>query len=52
MLRHVRAAARRNGCGAGSHAQIICYDDEPGVATVSYVVLRLMGYPDVKVLLP
>lgn len=36
--------------GVPRYAEIICFSDEPGEAAVNYYVLRLMGYPDVKVL--
>jgi hypothetical protein len=29
--------------------EIVCVSDDPGEAAVSYYVLKLMGYPDVKV---
>jgi thiosulfate/3-mercaptopyruvate sulfurtransferase len=37
--------------GVPRYAEIICVADEPGEAAVNYVILKLMGYPDVKVLL-
>jgi 3-mercaptopyruvate sulfurtransferase SseA len=37
--------------GVPRYAEIIVYADDPGAAAVNYVVLKLMGYPDVKVLL-
>lgn len=37
--------------GVPRYAEIICYSDDPGEAAVNYFVLKLMGYPDVKVLL-
>ena len=36
--------------GVPRYAEIICVSDDPGEAAANYVVLRLMGYPDVKVL--
>ncbi|HVE50164.1 MAG TPA: rhodanese-like domain-containing protein [Casimicrobiaceae bacterium] len=36
--------------GVPRYAEIICFADDPGEAAVNYFVLRLMGYPDVKVL--
>jgi 3-mercaptopyruvate sulfurtransferase SseA len=35
--------------GVPRYAEIICYSDEPGEAAVNYFILKLMGYPDVKV---
>jgi 3-mercaptopyruvate sulfurtransferase SseA len=37
--------------GVPRYAEIICFADDPGAAAVNYFILRLMGYPDVKVLL-
>jgi 3-mercaptopyruvate sulfurtransferase SseA len=37
--------------GVPRYAEIIVYADDPGAAAVNYVVLKLMGYPDVKMLL-
>jgi len=37
--------------GVPRYAEIVCVSDEPGEAAVNYFVLKLMGYPDVKVLL-
>ena len=36
--------------GVPRYAEIIVYADDPGEAAVNYVVLKMMGYPDVKVL--
>ena len=36
--------------GVPRYAEIICVADDPGEAAVNYFVLKLMGYPDVKVL--
>jgi len=38
--------------GVPRYAELVCFADDPGEAAVTYFVLRLMGYPDVKVLLP
>jgi len=35
--------------GVPRYAEIVCVSDDPGEAAVSYFVLKLMGYPDVKV---
>jgi len=37
--------------GVPRYAEIIVYADEPGAAAVNYYVMKLMGFPDVKVLL-
>ena len=37
--------------GVPRYAEIILYSDEPGEAAVNYFIMKLMGYPDVKVLL-
>ena len=36
--------------GLPRYAEIICYADDPGEAAANYFLLKLMGYPDVKVL--
>jgi 3-mercaptopyruvate sulfurtransferase SseA len=36
--------------GVPRYAEIICFSDDPGEAAVNYFILKLMGYPDVKVL--
>ncbi|NRF66952.1 hypothetical protein HLB44_08150 [Aquincola sp. S2] len=36
--------------GVPRYAEIVCIADNPGEAAVTYYVLRLMGYPDVKVM--
>jgi 3-mercaptopyruvate sulfurtransferase SseA len=33
------------------YAEIICFSDDPGEAAANYFILKLMGYPDVKVLM-
>jgi 3-mercaptopyruvate sulfurtransferase SseA len=38
--------------GVSRYAEIICVADELGEAAVSYVVLKMMGYADVKVMQP
>lgn len=35
--------------GLPRYAEIICYADNPGEAAANYFILKLMGYPDVKV---
>jgi 3-mercaptopyruvate sulfurtransferase SseA len=37
--------------GVPRYAEIIVYADEPGEAAVDYYIMKLMGFPDVKVLL-
>ena len=32
------------------YAELVCYSDDPGEAAVNYFILKLMGYPDIKVL--
>jgi thiosulfate/3-mercaptopyruvate sulfurtransferase len=36
--------------GVPRYGELVCFSDDPGEAAVNYFVLRLMGYPDVKVL--
>ena len=36
--------------GVPRYAEIISFSDEPGEAAANYFILKLMGYPDVKVL--
>lgn len=36
--------------GVPRYAEIICFADDPGEAASNYFILKLMGYPDVKVL--
>ena len=36
--------------GVPRYAELVCFSDDPGDAAVDYYILRLMGYPDVKVL--
>lgn len=38
--------------GVPRYAELVCYSDDMGEAAVNYFVLKLMGYPDVKVLVP
>ena len=37
--------------GVPRYAEIIVVADDPGDAAVNYYIMKLMGYPDVKVLL-
>jgi 3-mercaptopyruvate sulfurtransferase SseA len=36
--------------GVPRYAELVCFSDDPGDAAANYYILRLMGYPDVKVL--
>ncbi len=36
--------------GLPRYAEIICFADDPGDAAANYFILKLLGYPDVKVL--
>lgn len=35
--------------GVPRYAELVCFSDDPGEAAANYIVLKLMGYPDVKV---
>lgn len=35
--------------GVPRYAELVCYSDDPGEAAVNYFILKMMGYPDVKV---
>ena len=35
--------------GVPRYAEIICLSDNPGEAAINYFILKLMGYPDIKV---
>ena len=37
--------------GVPGYAELVCISDDPGEAAGNYFVLRLMGWPDVKILL-
>jgi thiosulfate/3-mercaptopyruvate sulfurtransferase len=37
--------------GVPRYAELVCFSDDPGEAAVNYFILRLMGYPDIKVLM-
>ena len=32
------------------YAELVCISDDPGEAAVNYFIFKLMGYPDIKVL--
>ncbi|HUQ29143.1 MAG TPA: rhodanese-like domain-containing protein [Usitatibacter sp.] len=36
--------------GVSRYAEVILYSEEPGEAAMNYFIMKLMGYPDVKVL--
>jgi thiosulfate/3-mercaptopyruvate sulfurtransferase len=36
--------------GVPRYAELVCISDDPGEAAVNYFILKLMGFPDVKVL--
>jgi 3-mercaptopyruvate sulfurtransferase SseA len=36
--------------GVPRYAELVCISDDPGEASVDYFILKLMGFPDVKVL--
>jgi len=35
--------------GIPRYAELVCFSEDPGEAATNYFVLKLMGYPDVKV---
>lgn len=37
--------------GVSRYAELVCFSDDPGDAAVNYFILKLMGFPDLKVLL-
>ena len=36
--------------GISRYAELVCYSEDPGEAAANYFVLKLMGFPDVKVM--
>ena len=38
--------------GVPRYAELVCFSDDPGEAAVNYFILKLMGYPDIRVLVP
>jgi thiosulfate/3-mercaptopyruvate sulfurtransferase len=36
--------------GVPRYAELVCFSDDPGEAAANYYILKLMGFPDVKVL--
>lgn len=39
-----------NKAGVPRYAELVCFSDDPGEAASNYFVLKLMGFPDAKVL--
>jgi thiosulfate/3-mercaptopyruvate sulfurtransferase len=37
--------------GVPRYAELVCFADDPGEAAVNYYILKLMGYPDIKVMI-
>jgi thiosulfate/3-mercaptopyruvate sulfurtransferase len=37
--------------GVPRYAELVCFSEDPGEAAINYFILKLMGYPDIKVLL-
>jgi 3-mercaptopyruvate sulfurtransferase SseA len=37
--------------GVPEYAEIVCYSDDPGEAAIVYFTLKLMGFPDIKILI-
>jgi 3-mercaptopyruvate sulfurtransferase SseA len=37
--------------GVPRYAELVCYSDDPSEAAVTYFILKLMGFPDIKVLM-
>ena len=36
--------------GVPRYAELLCFSDDPGEAAVNYFILKLMGFPDIKML--
>ena len=36
--------------GVPRYAELVCFSDDPGEAAANYFILKLMGYPDIEVL--
>lgn len=36
--------------GVPRYAELVCFSDDPGEAAANYFILKLMGFPDIKVL--
>lgn len=39
-----------SGAGVPRYAELVCYSDDPGEAAGNYFILKLMGFPDIKVM--
>ena len=37
--------------GVPRYAELVCFSDDPGEASANYFILKLMGFPDVRVLI-
>ena len=37
--------------GIPRYAELVCISDDPGEAAINYFILKLMGYPDIKVMM-
>jgi 3-mercaptopyruvate sulfurtransferase SseA len=37
--------------GVPRYAELVCFSADPGEAAIAYFILKLMGYPDIKVLM-
>jgi thiosulfate/3-mercaptopyruvate sulfurtransferase len=40
-----------SGAGVIRYAELVCFSDDPGEAAINFYILKLMGFPDVKVLI-
>jgi 3-mercaptopyruvate sulfurtransferase SseA len=38
------------GAGVTRYAELVCFSDDPGEAAINFFILKLMGFPDVRVL--
>jgi 3-mercaptopyruvate sulfurtransferase SseA len=38
--------------GVPRYGELVCFSDDPAEAAIDYYILKLMGYPDVKVRTP
>jgi 3-mercaptopyruvate sulfurtransferase SseA len=38
-----------SAAGVPRYAELVCYSDDPGEAAVNYFILKLMGYPSIRV---
>ena len=36
--------------GVPRYAELVCFSDDPGESAINYFILKLMGFPDIKVL--